>query len=335
MTHEILTIGSCTLDCIINIKDILRFELLEEENVKKYTAIEYSKKLNVENLRFIPGGSAANIAADCAMVNLKSAYIGMIGKDFSAKMCLADLGSRGVDIDHINQTDEDKTAFSVILKSGWGKDRSILAYKGANDLITPSDIDEDLFKNVKAFAWTSLTRENSCKAIEKCIDLTNKYGGKVYAAPSMSIIKNSPKWVHKLIGKSDVLSLNYEEATALTGKKNNASILKDLFRKDLEKISITDGSDGSIISDGKTIINSGVYKVSIKDTTGSGDAFMSGIITSDLKNYSLEKSSKFASAFGAFEAMEIGVREGIPNNFDEIDKFIEENELDQVISELK
>ena len=113
--YDLISIGSCTLDCIISVKDILRFELFEKEIVKKYTAIEYSRKLNVENMRFVPGGSGANIAADCAMLGLKSTYIGVLGNDFSAQICLEDLKKRGVDTSNIKQTDEDKTAFSLIV----------------------------------------------------------------------------------------------------------------------------------------------------------------------------------------------------------------------------
>jgi len=334
MSLELLTIGSCTLDCIIKIKDIMRFELLNNEKVKKYTAIEYSKKLNIEDVRFFPGGSAANIASDCAMMNILSGYIGMIGRDFSAKMCLDDMESRGVDISNINQTDRDKTAFSVILKTNWGKDRSILAYKGANDLISPEDINEDLFKEIQAFAWTSLTKENSCKAVEKCIKLTRENGGVVFGAPSMSIIKNNKKWAEILVYKSDIVSLNKEEAQVLTNKKDTPTIIKKLIDKGLDLVSITNGSDGSVISDGKKIINSGVYDISAKDMTGAGDAFMSGIIFSQLNNYELKRTSEFASALGALEAMKTGVREGIPKDVNKINKFIEENTLEQVISEL-
>jgi ribokinase len=149
---------------MLQVKDILRFELFDKEIVKKYTAIEYSRKLNVDGVRFVPGGSAANIASNCAMLGLKSAYLGVLGNDFSASICLDDMKKRGVDLSNIIQTDDDCTAFSVILKTEWGKDRSILAYKGANNMLKPEDVKDDLFQNIKAFAWTSLTTESGCRA---------------------------------------------------------------------------------------------------------------------------------------------------------------------------
>ncbi|MBD3194146.1 MAG: hypothetical protein GF317_03765 [Candidatus Lokiarchaeota archaeon] len=334
MMPELITIGSCTLDCMIQISDILRFELLDKETIKKYTAIEYSRKLNVGGVRFVPGGSAANIASNCAMLGLNSAYIGILGDDFSAHICMEDMEKRGVDLSNIKKVKEDNTAFSVILKTEWGKDRSILAYKGANDLLTPKDVKEELFDDIKSFAWTSLTKEDSCKAIDKAIDLTKDKNGLIYAAPSMSIIKNNSKWANILISKSDILSFNKEEAQAFTKRKDSMNIIKDLSDLGLKLICITDGSNGSIISDGENVIKSNVYDGQVEDTTGAGDAFLSGILVSKMRNIPLHKMAKIASAMSFLECKEPGVREGLPTSFEELEDFVEKHTLNQVTSKI-
>ncbi|MHA1678803.1 MAG: carbohydrate kinase family protein [Promethearchaeota archaeon] len=330
--YDLITIGSCTLDCIIQVKDILRFELFDKDIVKKYTAIEYSRKLNVDSVRFVPGGSGANIAADCAMLGLKTVYMGVIGKDFSAEICLEDLKKRGVELSYIEQTDEDNTAFSVILKTEWGKDRSILAYKGANNLITPKHVKEELFEGLKAFAWSSLTSKNGCRAIEKAIKLTKENGGRVFAAPSISIIRNNPKWAKTLIAASDVASMNLEEAEALTGEHDSIHSMEKIHELGPRIVSITNGAKGSIVSDGKKIVKSGIYDVEVQDTTGAGDAFLSGLLISELEGFSLEKATKIATALSSLESMEVGVREGLPSNLAELEEFIATHELKQTVS---
>ncbi|MHA1273972.1 MAG: carbohydrate kinase family protein [Promethearchaeota archaeon] len=331
---ELITIGSCTLDCIIKIRDIMRFELFDRDNVKKYTAIEYSRKLNIDEVNFVPGGSGANIACNCAMLGMKASYIGVLGRDFAANVCIEDMKKRGVDLSNVVQIDDDSTAYSVILKTEWGKDRSILAYKGANNYLTPDHVKEELFDNIKAFAWTSLTSDNACKAIEKAINLTKKNGGKVFAAPSISIIKNAPEWAKKLMSKSDVISLNYEEAEAFTGEAKKTIMLEHFLKMGVELISITDGGEGSIISNGEIIINSGVYDGPIQDTTGAGDAFLSGILISKIKGFDIVKTSQIASAMASLECRELGVREGLPNSLEELEKFISENKLKQVVTKV-
>jgi len=332
---ELITIGSNTLDIIIQIDDILRFELMDKDIIKKYTAIEYSRKLNIRNVRFVPGGSGANIAANCSMLGLNSVYIGVVGNDFSAEICLTDLKKRRVDLSQVIQTDDDTTALSIILRTPWGKDRSILAYKGANNLLKPSDVKEELFNNIKAFAWTSLTTVDACKAIEKAITLTKNKGGMVFAAPSMSIIKNAANWAKILISNSDVVSMNLEEAQEFTGESKKTLMIKNFLDMGIRLISITDGPNGSIISDGKTIINSGVYSAgNVEDTTGAGDAFLTGILISCLNNFSIEKTSKMATAMSFLECQEIGVREGLPQSIQELEDFVNNNTIKQVISEI-
>lgn len=332
--RKVITIGSNTLDALIQVKDILRFELFDKDIVKKYTAIEYSRKLNVESIRFFPGGSGANIAANCAMLGFHAIYIGVVGKDFSAQICIEDLKKRGVDLTHLIQTDEDCTAFSVILKTEWGKDRSILAYKGANNLLKPEDVKEELFENIAAFAWTSLTSESGCKAIEKAISLTKNNGGLVFAAPSMSIIKNNPKWAKILITHSDVVSMNAEEAQEFTKEQERIYAARKIHELGPKLVSITDGARGSLISDGKKIIRNGIYDVDVSDTTGAGDAFLSGLLLSKLNNYPLEKMAKIASAMSSLESIETGVREGIPSDISQIEHFIQNHALEQIFSEI-
>jgi sugar/nucleoside kinase (ribokinase family) len=331
---ELVAIGSCTLDCIIQVRDVLRFELLDKDIIKKYTAIEYSKKLNVESVRFIPGGSAANIACNGAMLGLRSTYIGVLGNDFSAQICMDDMEKRGVDLSNIKKTDEDKTAISIILKTEWGKDRSILAYKGANDLLTSEDVHEKIFDDVKVFAWTSLTKENSCKAIDKAIKITKNNNGYVFAAPSMSIIKNNEKWAKILISQSDVVSLNKEEAKEFTNKEDIGNIISHFADLGVNIIAITDGSNGSYVSDGETIIRSDVYDGKVEDTTGAGDAFLTGLLVSYLREITLQKMAKIATSMGYLESQKIGVREGVPNSYEDLEEFVESHALNQNISKI-
>jgi sugar/nucleoside kinase (ribokinase family) len=168
---------------------------------------------------------------------------------------------------------------------------------------------------------------------KKTITLTKENNGIVFAAHSMSIIKNNPRWAKNLLSNSDVVSLNKEEAQEFTNNHEIITIVDYFLDLCIEIISITDGANGSIISDGKEVISSSVYEVSTKDTTGAGDAFLSGIILLYLNNFSLDKTAKIASALAALECSEIGVRIGLPKNIEELENFIGQNILNQKMIE--
>ena len=82
------------------------------------------------------------------------------------------------------------------------------------------------------------------------------------------------------------------------------------------------------------IINSNVYTGDVEDTTGAGDAFLSGILISTLNGFSLEKMSKCATAMSFLECKEVGVREGLPASLQELEEFIKNNEIKQVVSQV-
>ncbi|MHA1341160.1 MAG: carbohydrate kinase family protein [Promethearchaeota archaeon] len=333
--YDVVSLGSCTLDNIYEVDDVMRLELIGSDGSdKKYVAIEYSSKLNVKSVKFYPGGSAANIACDLGNIGLKTAYIGGIGNDAAGKLCMEDMKRHHVDISGVKIFEEDSTASSVILITPWGRDRSILAYKGANNLFGPEHVPEDLLKNTKCFAWTSLTSDKGINSIQKCINLTKQNGGIIAAAPSISIIKNRKDDTINLIKQSDITSMNDEEIEALTGKKDPLIAIKTLFSWGLKIVNVTFGKEGQWICDGKKIVKTHPPKIFPADTTGAGDATMSGIIYGYLKNKSMEETARIAASLSAMEIEITGVRVGMPEAYSQLDKFMQTHEIVQDVINL-
>ena len=77
---KLITIGSNTLDILIQIDDILRFELFDKEIIKKYTAIEYSRKLNVKNVRI--GEVVKNVLVNALYAKLNIVVLVVLIMDF-------------------------------------------------------------------------------------------------------------------------------------------------------------------------------------------------------------------------------------------------------------
>ncbi len=89
--YDVVGLGSCTMDLIFTVDDIMRMDFIDRYNKeKKYVAIENSTKLNVKSVKSFPGGSAANICSDLSNIGYKTAYIGGIGDDSSGQTCMED-----------------------------------------------------------------------------------------------------------------------------------------------------------------------------------------------------------------------------------------------------
>ncbi len=326
--YDVVGLGSCTMDLIFRVDDIMRMELTDRDNIeKKYVAIENSSKLNVQEVKFFPGGSAANIACDLANIGMKTAYLGGIGNDASGIACLADMRNHHVDVSGVKTFDDDSTAHSVILINSRYKDRSILAYKGANDLFSPEDIPIEMVANTRCFAWTSLTSDKGIGAIKKGIEIAKQNGAIIAGAPSISIIKKRPDEAIALMKLSDITSLNDEELAALTGENDLLAGIKKLKEWGLRTVNVTLGKEGQWIYDGTTLVKTKPPKIHVSDTTGAGDATMSGIIYGVLNKLSLHESAIIASSLSAMEIEQAGVRVGLPEKFSALQKFIDEHEF--------
>ncbi|PKK85555.1 MAG: hypothetical protein CVT48_04915 [Thermoplasmata archaeon HGW-Thermoplasmata-1] len=333
---DVVTIGSSCMDIIMHVDDIIRLNFMDRDgSERKYTAIEYSTKANVVDVHYAPGGSAANIAANLSQLGFKTAYIGKLGNDVNGTMCIDDMKRNGVNLDGVLRTDEDCSAVSIILITPWGRDRSILTYKGANDRLTPQDVKYDLLKKSRAFAWTSLTTDNGIAAIEESIKVCHDNGGIVLGAPSRSIISKNPEGFKKLLKHTDLLSFNEEELESFTGEKIFTKAIEKMLAYGPRLVCVTMGSKGSIITDGQTVVETGTFHVEVKDTTGAGDAFASGVLFGYLKGRDLQSIGKLAAALAAKEIMSPGVRIGIPHSEEELWDFIMANKVKQTSHELQ
>jgi ribokinase len=91
--------------------------------------------------------------------------------------------------------------------------------------------------------------------------------------------------------------------------------LEELVRHGLHYcpvIIVSDGPNGVCASDGKTIVQAGMYEdVPVIDRTGAGDAFASGFLSQWLLGKSLKESIVFASANSTSVVSQIGAKQGI------------------------
>ena len=75
---------------------------------------------------------------------------------------------------------------------------------------------------------------------------------------------------------------------------------------------VSDGPNGVVATDGKTIVRAGMYEdVPVIDRTGAGDAFASGFLSQWSQGKSLKDSIVFASANSTSVVTKIGAKAGI------------------------
>lgn len=282
--YDIITFGSATWDVFLKpmgpkiIKDEKKFI------TGKGVCFNLGSKINVQEIHFSSGGAGTNTAATFVKQGYKVAYCGTIGDDFSGKEILRELKQVGIDTSLIIKTKERPTNTSVVFTSTDNEDRTIFVYRGASELLGKKDIP---WKKLKA-KWFYLGPLSGqlCSIFEDIVDFANRNKIKVFVNPGNCQLSFPPEKLKNILKKTDILLLNFEEASFLT--KVPYSQEEKLFKK-VDDIYpgitiMTKGPDGVIVSDGKYLYKAGILKTKVVDRTGAGDAFGSGFLSEYIKS---------------------------------------------------
>lgn len=117
--------------------------------------------------------------------------------------------------------------------------------------------------------------------------------------------------VEALLQKTEALKLNENELPLVSAwygsyrdKKDQMQLLQDRFG--INTILVTCGGEGALLLlDGRLYAHGG-YQVKVKDTVGSGDAFLAAYLYQTLNNEAPEQRLVFANRLGAFVATQEG-----------------------------
>src|SRR5260221_3100232 len=111
--HDVLTIGSATVDMFMKSKD---FDLEPtDEGVLLWQ--EYGGKLDIDTFEVQSGGAGTNVAVGLQRLGFQTAAVVEIGKDMFGQMVWDDLKREHVDTSFVVAEKSEHTAVSVLLIS--------------------------------------------------------------------------------------------------------------------------------------------------------------------------------------------------------------------------
>ncbi|KAH0906236.1 hypothetical protein HID58_038063 [Brassica napus] len=243
-----------------------------------------------------PGGAPANVAVGVSRLGGSSAFVGKVGDDEFGKMLAEILKLNNVDNSGMRFDHKARTALAfVTLRADGEREFLFFRHPSADMLLTESELDKNLIQKAKIF----------------------HYG-------SISLIKEPCRSTHLAAMKiaKAAGSLFEDEITFLTGGDDPYSdevVLQKLFHPNLKLLVVSEGPNGCRYYTKEFKGRVGGVKVKAVDTTGAGDAFVSGLLNSlasDLTLLTDEKKLReallFANACGAITVTERGAIPAMP-----------------------
>jgi ribokinase len=301
---KILAIGKTTQDVFLSSDE---FDPHTEGKIA-YTHLPLGVKMEVDDVIFSTGGNAGNVAVTFARQGLASSYMWTLGYDPASENILRDLDNEGINTAAVVQKEQYKAGYSVVMLATNGE-RTILNNRGVSTTSRGTDLD---FTAIEEADWvypTSLAT-GGIDLLRKIVDHAEKHGTKVMLNPAGPELAESVK-LKSILESVDVLCVNKEEMQQLV----EGQTMEELVHHGLNLVPVvivSDGPNGVVASDGKTIVKAGMYEdVKVVDRLGAGDAFASGFLSQWVQGKSLAESIVFASANSTSVVQYIGAKKGI------------------------
>lgn len=281
------------------------------------------KEKNVGNYFLEMGGSTCIFACQAAKLGLKTAGVGVSGKDVFGELVLKTLTDSGVDTTHVEADDSKKTSLSIHLSES--NDRAILTYPGTVDV-------EGLRGRIlPLLARTRHLHIGSFYLMEKLMpDYPEIIRCAKQAGTTISLDTNwdpQEKWnrgLEEILPYVDVLLPNINEVMGISGE-NDWNKAAELISGDVGMLVLKKGSQGAALYEkGKAVIAQPPMKVEVIDAIGAGDSFDAGFLYGYLNGFDRNKCLTIANLCGAWNTLRVGGTSGQ----------IRRNELDHLLLSL-
>ena len=236
-----------------------------------------------------PGGAPCNVLAMLAKLGKKTAFIGKVGEDQFGHL-LRQVGlEAGISMDSLVMDPHSHTTLAFV-KTAENGDRDFSFYRdsGADTLLVPDEVPEDVIAGARIFHFgsLSLTGEPVRSTTQKAVALARASGCILSFDPNLrpplwDDLEQAREQIHWGLAQCDVAKISDDELLFLTGETDFDAGAAKLIAQfpNLQMVNVTAGAQGSIsYYQGLRVFQPGVTLGGVIETTGAGDTFCAFVL---------------------------------------------------------
>jgi ribokinase len=257
------------------------------------------------------GGKGANQAVAARLCGANVGMVARVGNDIFGPATIKNFESRGIDATHVRITEGVSSGVAPIFVDPTGQNR-IIVVKGANDTLSPEDVD----------AAAPLLQKADTVVLQFEIPLPTVYRTIQFAGANgiRCIVNPAPAQPvdFKEVGAADYFIPNESEAETIAGMPVHSidearKCAEFLLRQGMRRVVITLGERGSLAagSDGMELIPA--FKVQAVDTTGAGDAFIGSFAVFLGEGLAEKEALRRANLYAALSTTRAGTQKSFCN----------------------
>jgi len=315
---DVIAVGDTTQDIFMKMTDASVQCDVDGHSCR--LCFDYAEKIAVDEKTDIPCvGNAANNAIGVARLGLKAAIYTVVGDDTQGKLADAVFKENKVDTQYVAIDTEHGTNLSVVIN--FKGERTIFVYHEPRTYKLPE---------LSETKWIYLTSASG-GGVQILHDQVFSY---LKAHPDVSLAFNPGTYQIKLgfealkplLERTALLFLNREECMRILGVETRdiPELMKGFHNLGVKWMVITDGSSGSYMSDGSSIMFESIYAGPVIERTGAGDAYGSGFLSGLIHGVSAAEAMSWGNANATSVVGYVGAREGLLTR-EKIDTIITDN----------
>lgn len=278
-----------------------------------------SRLVNLEQLQDIltrvgeyfskAGGSAANTTRGLASLNVRAKLVGARGADEYGAIFAASMRRAGVDISGI-RIKKASTGRCAVLSCSQTQQRTMRTCLEGVARLQAQELTLDDFSG-SSYCYMSGYCFYTSGLVSRAIELAKEAGSKVaFDMGSYEIVRHFKEDINSLIesGSVDLCFCNEDEAKELVTSKNPDDALNYLANHCSIAI-VTLGEKGCMVKSldqGCVATLPAISGITAIDTTGAGDLFAAGFISSLLRGLPLQRAAEIGSLAGAAVVQTLG-----------------------------
>jgi ribokinase len=260
------------------------------------------------------GGKGANQAVAARLCGAEVMMVAKVGDDLFGQATINNFASFGIDTTHVHIVEGVPTGVAPIFVEPNGQNR-IIVVKGANDRLTPADVDAAA-PDLERVDAIILQFEIPFETVYHTIRFARAHNIRCIVNPAPA----APANLAELAG-ADYFIPNETEAEQLTGlpvrsDSEAVACAAALLSKGFRRVVITLGARGSLLADATGCTHVPPFPVTAADTTGAGDAFIGSLAVFLAEGVPEHGALARANLYAALSTTRVGTQKSFPRRAD-------------------
>jgi ribokinase len=252
------------------------------------------------------GGKGANQAVAARLCGANVGMVAKVGSDLFGPATIKNFEAQGIDAKYVGIAEGASSGVAPIFVEPSGQNR-IIVVKGANDLLSPEDVD----------TAAPLLRKADTIVMQFEIPLRTVYYTVAFAKDNgiRCIVNPAPAQPvdFAAVGAAAYFIPNETEAEIITGMPVKSvddakKCAEFLLHKGMQRVVITLGERGSLVAGSDGVEHVPAFKVQAVDTTGAGDAFIGSFAVFLGEGLPEKEALRRANLYAALSTTKVGTQ---------------------------